>query len=181
MTDLEADVDDPGEAWQDVDEDDDNDNSSLNNEPARSNGHPEEGQRELEAARGPRNVFVFGSTKPTSPSSSHTPSPSTGASLIARRLASRPRVESVDEPDEEAMDTADNESARPDQDSWNNDEAGQSDGIATPRPIAIGSSPNSRNDALAHEGPLTPLNDAGPFVFDGSAGRAPARSEAEES
>ena len=181
MTDLEADVDDPGEAWQDIDEDDDNDNSSLNNEPARSNGHPEEGQMELEPARGPRNVFLFGNAESTSPSPSHAPSPSTGPSLIARRLASRPRVESVDEPDGEAMDTADNDSARPDQDAWNNDEAGQSDGIATPRPIAIGSSPSSRNDALAHEGPLTPLNDAGPFVFDGSAGRAPARSEASES
>ena len=28
---------------------------------------------------------------------------------------------------------------------------------------------------LHHEGPLTPRNDAGPFVFDGSAGRTPSR------
>lgn len=31
------------------------------------------------------------------------------------------------------------------------------------------------NDILTTEGPLTPRNDAGPFVFDGSAGRASGR------
>ena len=31
-------------------------------------------------------------------------------------------------------------------------------------------------DITAGEGPLTPRNDAGPFVFDGSAGRSDARS-----
>ena len=31
---------------------------------------------------------------------------------------------------------------------------------------------------LHHEGPLTPRNDAGPFIFDGSAGRSPASRRA---
>ena len=37
--------------------------------------------------------------------------------------------------------------------------------------------PNTQtiNDILTTEGPLTPRNDAGPFVFDGSAGRASGR------
>ena len=46
----------------------------------------------------------------------------------------------------------------------------------TPRASMLlsGLTPTS-SDAMTAEGPLTPRNDAGPFVFDGSAGRASGR------
>ena len=39
----------------------------------------------------------------------------------------------------------------------------------TPSPNGLGS---SLDIMTGHEGPMTPRNDAGPFIFDGSAGRA---------
>jgi hypothetical protein len=49
-------------------------------------------------------------------------------------------------------------------------EAGLDRAIArTPSPTGLGS---SLDVAVGVEGPMTPRNDAGPFIFDGSAGRA---------
>ena len=52
----------------------------------------------------------------------------------------------------------------------------QQNGQGTPR-SSMYLRPNTPtiNDILTTEGPLTPRNDAGPFVFDGSAGRASGR------
>lgn len=40
-------------------------------------------------------------------------------------------------------------------------------------PLVVATTPTGAD--LAHEGPMTPTNNAGPFVFDGSAGRAAGR------
>ncbi|KAH0547568.1 hypothetical protein FGG08_000293 [Glutinoglossum americanum] len=50
-------------------------------------------------------------------------------------------------------------------------------GDLDPTPNAANSHPrlDSSVDALGSEGPMTPRNDVGPFVFDGSAGRASGR------
>lgn len=44
-------------------------------------------------------------------------------------------------------------------------------GARTPSPNGL---PSSLTDGIGHEGPMTPRNDVGPFIFDGSAGRAGA-------
>lgn len=48
-------------------------------------------------------------------------------------------------------------------------------GVRTPSPNGL---PSSLTDGIGSEGPMTPRNDVGPFIFDGSAGRAGAVSPA---
>lgn len=48
-------------------------------------------------------------------------------------------------------------------------------GVRTPSPNGL---PSSLTDGIGPEGPMTPRNDVGPFIFDGSAGRAGAVSPA---
>jgi hypothetical protein len=90
----------------------------------------------------------------------HSPAAARSGSLLSRRQAtntSSPEVRSIsgniDMPnqidDDELIDITDHQRTR----------------TQTPDPEAI----------IAGEGPLTPRNNAGPFVFDGSAGRSDAR------
>ena len=182
MTDLEADVDDPPDAWADGDEDDEDDEDDADERVAEEPPPPPYGQTtedplDRELASSSRNLSLMNGSEPSSPSSSYAPSASTGPSLIARRLAARPQIEPISEPDDESMDTTDGSSARPIGDAWHSEASVHSNGHSTPRGADVRSLSPAANDALVREGPLTPLNDAGPFVFDGSAGRASARSE----
>ena len=65
-------------------------------------------------------------------------------------------------------------------------EAASISGIEMPNPLApsttnttevdrLGAATPDAGEALSGEGPLTPRNNAGPFVFDGSAGRSSGR------
>ncbi|MCJ1403998.1 hypothetical protein MMC11_007222 [Xylographa trunciseda] len=188
MADLEADVDDPLDEWHD-DEDEDADinvDSEQNFSHTTSNSDPKSNGTEVPILSNvvsahesvyqdlPSRSRQLSNTNitdehPSTISPSNQPTPSSGPSLISRRLASRPSFGVVDEvPGHEdsnmSIDIAANQSATP-----------QSRPI-TPRTASGLRTPTSAaGEVLDHVGPLTPRNDAGPFVFDGSAGRSAGR------
>ncbi|MCJ1415628.1 hypothetical protein MMC32_001960 [Xylographa parallela] len=192
MADLEADVDDPLDEWHD-DEDEDADinvdsqhNPSnlvsnpnpdgtevpvLSNVISSSNGRLDHESAYQELPSRSRQLSITNATNehPAATPLSNQPTPSSGPSLITRRLASRPSFGVVNEvPALEDtnmnIDLATNQSAIPHSPPITPCAAG---GLRTPTPTA--------GEALDHVGPLTPRNDAGPFVFDGSAGRSAGR------
>ncbi|MCJ1288667.1 hypothetical protein MMC34_000195 [Xylographa carneopallida] len=192
MADLEADVDDPLDEWHD-DEDEDADigvdsqhkplNPASNPNPdgtelpalgnviSLSNRHSDHGAAYQDLTSRSRQLSVTNATDEHAAASSplNQPTPSAGPSLISRRLASRPSFGVVNEVpalEDSSMniDLAANQSTIPQSPPITPRAAG---GLRTPTPTA--------GEVLDHVGPLTPRNDAGPFVFDGSAGRSAGR------
>ncbi|MCJ1395407.1 hypothetical protein MMC18_008293 [Xylographa bjoerkii] len=192
MADLEADVDDPLDEWHDdEDEDADINVDSQHNPPnTSSNPNPEGTEvsnlsniQSLSVARSAhesaygdlpsrsrqQSITNLTDERPTATSSANQPTPSSGPSIISRRLAARPSFGVVNEvPGQEDanlnIDLAANQTTAAQHASSTPQATGS---LRTPTPTA--------GEVLDHVGPLTPRNDAGPFVFDGSAGRSAGR------
>lgn len=92
---------------------------------------------------------------------SNSPHSLRGSGLLARRQATH-----TTSPEVQTMHTSIDIPARGDEDDVNGQLEHQRTRTQTPEP---------EQGVTSGEGPLTPRNDAGPFVFDGSAGRTDAR------
>ncbi|MCJ1281464.1 hypothetical protein MMC26_000783 [Xylographa opegraphella] len=192
MADLEADVDDPLDEWHDDEDEDADINVDSQQKPSNAASNPNPDGTEIPAlsnvislsngrlnhesayadlASRSRQLCVTNATDehPVVISLTNQPTPSTGPSLISRRLASRPsfgavnEVPALEDPNMN-IDLAANPSAIARSPPTTPRAAG---GLRTPTPTT--------GDGPDHVGPLTPRNDAGPFVFDGSAGRSAGR------
>ena len=177
VTDLEADVDDPEEeAW----EDDLNSGSSpdfnggLNSAHATNGSIPEhdemsiDGDDEALSTTTSRVLSIKDDTQPT-PSLNTASDPTNGANaspnLLIRRGARRILPPSQPAGEQSATRSPSGQvqflrPITPTQPLMGNDDLNESS-LRTPM-----------TDMLIHDGPMTPTNNAGPFVFDGSAGRA---------
>ena len=196
MADLEADVDDPLDEWHDDDDEDADINVGSQHNPSNTAFNPNPDSTEVPTLS---NVISLSSehsahepayqdlpsrsrqlsitnladeySNPVSSTNQSTSSsgPSSGPSLISRRLASRPSFGVVSEVSDLEdsninINLVANQAATPQhQDSTIH----VASGLITPTPTV--------GEVLDHVGPLTPRNDAGPFVFDGSAGRSVGR------
>lgn len=189
MADLEADVDDPLDEWKDEEDEDadvktDSQTSpppyssvpnldgielpTLSNTISLSDGHFKEDPTTLNLTSRSRQLNVTNSTSnDTSALSPNPPTELQRPSLLSRRMASRSSVGAIEEADVPENGEADGMNV----DFVDHSSAVQdmqvSRGLRTPTPTG--------GESLDHVGPLTPRNDAGPFVFDGSAGRAAGR------
>jgi E3 ubiquitin-protein ligase DMA1/2 len=94
-----------------------------------------------------------------SPADHSSPLPFRTSGLLARRQATNPAS-----PELSTMNANINMPDREDEDEMSLHLEEQRTSAQTPDPL------------IGTEGPLTPRNDAGPFVFDGSAGRSDSRS-----
>ncbi|MCJ1476709.1 hypothetical protein MMC13_005377 [Lambiella insularis] len=188
MADLEADVDDPPDVWKDEEDEDADANvesqtsppytttanldgtelPTLSNNISLSEGHSVDDSSTLNLASRSRQLSITNSTS-NDPSivSPNQPTDFPRPSLLSRRIASRSSVAAI----EEAQAAEDAEADGMNVDFPNHNDAAPTrqalGGLRTPTPTG--------GESLDHVGPLTPRNDAGPFVFDGSAGRAAGR------
>jgi E3 ubiquitin-protein ligase DMA1/2 len=151
--DLEAEVDDPSEEWQHLDSEDEPDEMEVENQTEPNNIIPEGLPRIAE----PRQSSERRSTDRRS----------NGRRSTDRRSTDRRESDTVDTTTR--LDTSYAETSRR-----------PSAVHQVSDPIPIGNPSTGRNTrtpspagnpSSGNEGPITPRNDAGPWVFDGSAGR----------
>lgn len=150
--DLDADIEEPDEEWQQMDsgaEDANMEDTSVPTPPANSTADSVE-------------ALPRGARDPATPS---TRFPSGDAGDVTMMIDHPPSVEEpMRVPTPTARPTASSPVAIP------RPAIHDVNGVAQPRTVRT-PSPNEIRTA-PHEGPLTPRNDAGPWVFDGDAGRA---------
>lgn len=148
-------------------------NSSESNPAHLSNGSPSSASTDQRAFSTPSQVSSTHSCiSSTNRPNASTPPPS---SIIDRRNASR--MMTPQQSNEDATSTS-----RPDEATRRaSNYANYLRPITPTEPILQDVTPNGSPSALAtgadltNDGPMTPTNNAGPFVFDGSAGRAAGR------
>ncbi len=191
VADLEADVDDPDaleEEWEDEPNEHSpspevNEGSEMNgvvSETARLPNHDEDESLETMSAR-LTSVILEADPSAVLSSSQTEESKQTLLSRRNARRVSPPYAHRIGEPIPERFEGTSNSSSNfhnylrpitptqplmPDDGVSPNDEFPSSIRTSTP------------SDILASDGPMTPTNNAGPFVFDGSAGRAGGRRAA---
>ena len=214
MTDLEADVDDPLDDWDDADLDLD----PINNTPTTPNPitdtnltHDASPTHDAQIQTLPltdddvhydlttnrvvshlhedldRHLNITNLNQDSEPSTSPLARSTIGASIHARRLASRPAFGVIGEGAPRSpqaptsntsadltMDMHFSEQHTPWMEASDGEQiSGSARGSrqVTPRGSGLLRTPTPPEIRVVHDGPLTPRNDAGPFVFDGSAGR----------
>lgn len=200
MADLEADVDDPLDDWDDEEEFETRSDHGIEQIPPDLNGVDlglDDGQlmddvldQDLASSTSYQlrvsQHRVDSDEDPYNYSPARLPSTSSAPSLRARRLAShsdeQPSVSAEDdhatEQDEAEDEDGDLYVDPANTPSWpEDDRSNRPNGpprLATP-PASMSLRANLSSavllETLPSEGPLTPRNDVGPFVFDGSAGR----------
>lgn len=191
MADLEADVDDPpaGDDWREADEDeasDPNDVPAVNGEDvmeAESNeelNHDASDDDDVLSTMTTRDLSIANliNQEASPPSLTNVPNsleqtaaPAPATNLLVRRIGSRtapPRPSEVP-------------SATLDIDARNSLPSNESNPTTSPPPPSEAPTAEASStlrattpcplEMLGADGPTTPRNDAGPFVFDGSAGR----------
>jgi len=209
MTDLEADVDDPLDDWDDAYADLDLDpatNAATTPNPLTDTDHIRDVQNQtldlteadalyqLSAERVAsllhhdidRDLNITNLNQDSEPSTSPLARSTIGASIHARRLASRPAFGVIGEGTPRSPQISDNNSTGdltidmhlPEHQHTPWMEAGDGEQVTgsaigsrqvTPRASGPLRTPTPPEGArVVHDGPLTPRNDAGPFVFDGS-------------
>lgn len=190
VADLEADVDDPpaGDAWREADEDEASDpndvqHAAVNGEDAmeaESNeelNHDASDNDEVLSKMTTRDLSIANLINPEAipPRSSNLPhlleqtaAPAPATNLLSRRIGSRTTSARPGEVPSASLDINSPSSMSSNRSNATTpqplpDEAPTASTLraATPCPLEM----------LGADGPTTPRNDAGPFVFDGSAGR----------
>jgi len=192
VADLEADVEDPT-AWDDWQEDEVEGTDGVSEQPncastSNANGIHPGGEETHDITNGAtdsdddgvlatmatRNLIITNPENPdvSSEDMSHSPQPP-GSGLLSRRNGSFTHAREIstskplDIPGRTSTSASRSERSRSLTIQNDEDHPGDSSLFRATTPTA----PHT----LEHEGPMTPRNDAGPFVFDGSAGRASGR------
>jgi pSer/pThr/pTyr-binding forkhead associated (FHA) protein len=150
VADLEADVDEPIEDWEDLEDSAEDEKPETLPKPSeeansQSQNAVTASMQDLSLREASPNASAMSST-----SAPHSPTASTGPSLLQRRIASQTQIAPLADV------------VTPDAAADTEVEGGEPKEQTTPTTEVSG---------VIAEGPLTPRNNAGPFVFDGSAGR----------
>ncbi|KAI9794914.1 MAG: hypothetical protein M1833_007361 [Piccolia ochrophora] len=187
VTDLEAEIEDPGEEWKTQVEGfrtpkkrADRSTDTIRSQTSRNLPSTDTDMSDSTGHEEALSTMIGSvSLEPDAPPSRTAPRDSTHTQREARSTSHPLRASNSNpaaSPDNDVPSTNTSSRPSPDPDHEESNETHltplPTQPIPTPAPSR---GPSSSTEIVAGDGPLTPRNDAGPFVFDGSAGRAQGR------